>query len=72
MVVFGGGSEYSSKMKNRLVLNELWMLNLDNLEWKMVRTTGDYVEPRRHHAACVVGNNYFAHGGVGSHEKYLG
>ncbi|KAL4426431.1 hypothetical protein ABPG74_004448 [Tetrahymena malaccensis] len=71
MVVFGGASEYSTKLKNRAVMNDVWMLNLDNLEWKQIRTLGDYIEPRRNHAACIVGNYFFAHGGVGNYEKYL-
>ncbi|KAL4463779.1 hypothetical protein ABPG72_022833 [Tetrahymena utriculariae] len=71
MVIFGGASEYSSKLKNRAFMNDVWMLNLDNLEWKQIRTVGDYVEPRRNHATCIVGNYFFAHGGVGNYEKYL-
>ncbi|EAR82399.2 kelch motif protein (macronuclear) [Tetrahymena thermophila SB210] len=71
MVIFGGASEYSSKLKNRAVMNDVWMLNLDNHEWKQIRTIGDYVEPRRNHATCIVGNHFYAHGGVGNYEKYL-
>lgn len=71
MIVFGGGGCYDHRLKSRLVLNETWMCNLNNLEWKHHRNTGDYVEPRRNHAACIVGNSFFVHGGIDSHEKYI-
>lgn len=71
MVVFGGGGVFDRKMKNRLVLNETWVLNLDTKEWKSVRTIGDYVEPRRNHASCIIGGNLIIYGGVNSLERYI-
>jgi len=69
MLIFGGGCSYNVRLKTRVVMNEMWIFDFTCKEWKLLKTSGDYIEPRRNHAACIVGSNFFVFGGVNIQEK---
>ena len=76
LILFGGQEDYEqnqpkSKDSKKDCLNDLRMINLETMEWKIARSTGEYVYPRRNHAACVVGKHMIVHGGIDIRESYL-
>lgn len=46
-------------------MNELWVLNIENLEWKKVNCDGEVPPPRYGHTAHLVGSRMFIFGGKG-------
>ncbi len=47
------------------------MLNLDSLEWFLMKPKGYLIEHRRNHAAFLVGNMLYILGGIDGCEGYL-
>lgn len=44
---------------------------LESHEWNYVKCSGEFIEPRRHHTAVIVGKHLLVHGGIGSTGEYL-
>jgi Rab9 effector protein with kelch motifs len=52
-------------------MNDVRFLNLENSEWKLSKATGEYIIPRKNHAACVLGKNMLIHGGNDIRDNFL-
>ena len=65
LVVFGGRSDYAQKKYNYYqILNDVWVLFLENLTWYEANTTGSIPRERFSHSACIVGTNLIIAGGL--------
>ncbi|EGR30359.1 kelch motif family protein, putative [Ichthyophthirius multifiliis] len=71
MVVFGGAEVFCKNRKQRNFFNDLWMLNLDNFEWQLIKCNGEIPETRRNFGFCLVGNHFYAYGGISQGEKVI-
>ena len=47
------------------------MINTENMEWKTIRASGEYIFPRKNHTSCIVGKFLVVHGGIDNREWYL-
>ncbi|KAL8103966.1 hypothetical protein AgCh_028255 [Apium graveolens] len=64
MYVIGGRADPSN------ILNEVWLLNTENSQWKLLECTGTYFPSRHRHAAATVGSKIYAFGGIHSDSIY--
>jgi len=71
IVIFGGEKNYNSILKIRECLNDVRMFIPEQCEWKYLKGHGDLVEPRRNHAAVIVGKHMLIHGGIDNKGMYL-
>ena len=73
LIIFGGLEDIIQKKEKHIDknLNEIRIFNTENCEWKLVRAAGEFIEPRRHHACCIVNKYMFVHGGIGSNLNNL-
>lgn len=63
---------FNSKLKIRECSNNIYEFNLASCVWTKVYPQGDYIEPRRHHKACVIGSKWMLiYGGINSNEEVL-
>ncbi|KAL2931413.1 tRNA wybutosine-synthesizing protein 2/3/4 [Bienertia sinuspersici] len=64
MVVLGGRADPTN------ILDDLWIFNIADAEWKLVGNTSDVFAPRHRHAAAVVGSNVYVFGGLNNSTLY--
>ncbi|KAL4459853.1 hypothetical protein ABPG74_003379 [Tetrahymena malaccensis] len=64
LIMFGGEKKCAPTSKLKELVNEVRIMNLETLEWKILRNSGDMVESRRDHVSSVVGKNLLIHGGI--------
>ena len=60
MIIFGGVSQS----------NEIYLLNLDNFEWKNISCSGDIPSPRYGSSCEVFGNNFLLIGGKDGKKEF--
>lgn len=71
-IIMFGGESAATGLATRYLLNETWILNLrDNIWEKVVDYDFDEIEPRKHHAVCLMGRNMIVSGGLGYEDKIL-
>lgn len=58
MFVIGGRADPTK------ILNEVWVLNANNNEWKLLNCAGCLFPPRHRHAAAVIGSKVYVFGGL--------
>jgi hypothetical protein len=57
LVIFGGRCDYATKKsKNQKILNDIWILFLENMTWYEIKRVGSIPRERFSHAACMVGS----------------
>ncbi|CAD8132047.1 unnamed protein product [Paramecium octaurelia] len=72
-ILFGGACKFNVKLKIRECFNTIYDYNVTMRFWEKINTQGDYIEPRRHHKACVYGWKWMLiYGGINSNEQVLG
>ncbi|EAR90836.2 kelch motif protein (macronuclear) [Tetrahymena thermophila SB210] len=64
LIMFGGEKKCAPTSKLKELVNEVRVMNLETLEWKILRNSGDMIESRRDHVSSVVGKNLLIHGGI--------
>jgi hypothetical protein len=72
LIIFGGEDPDNSSSKERICINDLRSINLDD-QYKVsqIKTNGDFIYPRRNHAHLVLGRHLIIHGGINSKGNYL-
>ncbi|KAG5246736.1 Met-10++ family protein [Salix suchowensis] len=63
--IIGGRADPSN------ILNDVWVLNTANMEWKLIQCTGSVFSPRHRHAAAAVGSNIYVYGGLNNNDTIL-
>lgn len=63
--IIGGRADPSS------ILNDVWVLNTANMEWKLIQCTGSVFSSRHRHSAAVVGSNIYVYGGLNNNDTIL-
>jgi hypothetical protein len=53
-LMFGGESSFNRELRVRDCFNDLWQYHIEKNEWQFVKTFGDFIEPRRNHAATLI------------------
>lgn len=71
MIVFGGQSYFSFKMKSRLCFNEVWLFNTVSLTWQILAGYGTIPVQLRNHSAVIRENMMISLGGIDSNEQYI-
>ncbi|CDW75223.1 kelch motif family protein [Stylonychia lemnae] len=67
LVLFGGRCDFAAKMTNyQQILNDVWVLYLDNLCWYEVQCSGSVPRERFCHCATIVGTQLLIFGGLNS------
>ncbi len=70
VIVIAGGR--NDQMQPEKVLNDIWVLKLNNLEWLRVKLGGaEYVKPRFNFASCIIGTKLIIAGGLGHEFRFL-
>ena len=72
IVVFGGWSEYSYRLRVRKCKQKIYTLNLNTRKWQRHIGSGNLPSPRRHHSAAKVGKSMVVFGGINKNCKTLG
>ncbi|CAK67427.1 unnamed protein product (macronuclear) [Paramecium tetraurelia] len=71
-IYFGGSCKFNIKLKVRECFNTVFDYNASTRFWEKINVQGDYIEPRRHHKACIYGWKWMlVYGGVNSSEQVL-
>lgn len=71
-IIFVGGSRmYNKDLKRRECLNDILIYDPAAKVWTEIIPSGAYLEPRRHHASCLVGNFLVVNGGQNDKEVFL-
>ncbi len=47
IVIFGGEGEYNLRLKRRDCYNDIFMFNLENNSWSLLKIKGNIIEHRR-------------------------
>ena len=69
LVICGGRND---QLPSEKILNDIWLLKLNNLEWQKVLIGGyHYVEPRFNFASVILGSKLIIAGGIGYDYKLL-
>lgn len=72
LVLFGGWSHYSQRLRMRRCFKKVYMLYMDQeIRWQRFRGGGKVPKSRRYHAAAVLGWSMLMFGGVDTHSKVL-
>lgn len=72
LIVFGG--EYRSpqtSVKFKECLQDLHVFSLETKTWKLLICSGGPLQPRKAHAAAILGRNLLIQGGVNSKDQVL-
>lgn len=76
--MFGGQEYYEDRgLSNkesqpiREKLSDVRIINTETQDWRIMRTSGDFIGPRRSHTACQLGKHMLVHGGIDNAEKML-
>jgi hypothetical protein len=71
LIVYGGYDFYNVKLNIRSCSSSIYFYNVLLNTWKCQRINGSGPEPRRNHAACVVGESLVIWSGQNSRGDYL-
>lgn len=72
LVIFGGWSHYSHRLRMRRCFKKVYMLYMDQeIRWQRFRGQGKVPKARRYHAAALLGWSMLVYGGVDTHSKVL-
>ena len=70
-MVVGGAKMFNKDLKRRECLGDVQMYDPVPSLWTELTPGGAYLEPRRYHTACMVGNQLIVHGGLNYRENCL-
>lgn len=70
MLIIFGGEIFSIYTDSRLMTNELILFNLKQSEYVKVNIH-DNIDPRKHHASCILGSHLVIYGGVDEDSRTL-
>ena len=71
LVVFGGRCDFAGKKTNfQQILNDIWILFIENLTWYKAHISGSVPRERFSHAACIVTTTLLIVGGINA-ENFL-
>lgn len=69
LVIAGGRND---QLHQERVLNDIWILKLNNLEWQQVKLGGiEYIKPRFNFASAIIGTKLIMAGGLGHDFRFL-
>ena len=72
LVLFGGWSHYSVRLRMRRCFKKLYILYLDGEpNWQRFRGDGRIPKSRRYHCNCSLGASLLVYGGIDTHSKVL-
>ncbi|EGG20357.1 hypothetical protein DFA_07481 [Cavenderia fasciculata] len=63
ILVFGG-------IEGEFYTSDVYLLDVDTMEWKEMKTSGNVPMPRSRHSATVVGSNVYIYGGSDNHMTF--
>lgn len=71
IVMFGGEDEFNIRSKARQICKDIIVYNPTKNSWRYLISKGDDLQPRRNHAAIVMGRQMIVIGGINQQEEYL-
>lgn len=71
LIVFGGSTEYNQAYKLRECISGIYQFYTNTLTWEPLENKGVHIQPRKFHAACIIGKQLFVHGGMNNKNKIL-
>ena len=71
LIVFGGGTEYNQANKLRECINGIYQYHSNISEWHPLENKGVHISPRKFHAGCLIGKQFFIYGGLNNKNKSL-
>lgn len=70
-IIFGGEKDFNQILRIRDCFSDAKYFSPQKSEWTTLRVTGEILEARRNHAACMVGKFMIVSGGMNNHGKIL-
>jgi hypothetical protein len=69
LVVYGGAGAFNTVLHTRTCSPLLYLLNTQTLHWKIHKPLGRLADPRRNHAAVIIGCTMLIYGGIGNNNE---
>ena len=71
VVIFGGEQRWNPTLGYRECLNDVRYFDPAKAQWKLIKSMGKVIAPRRNHAAAANDKIMIVYGGIGSEGNYL-